>query len=146
MEVCFNKVYFITGHQQLVLAAVIRNLDHKNVMHDAQLKSYAIQVAAALARQIRSEIVLSEIGFVSDLCRHLRKSLQATVESAGEQESNINVLLQNSIEDCLLEIAKGVSLKQSRKNKCICFLLYCISYILQFTGYVRLGMHSHCLT
>ncbi|KAB1202104.1 hypothetical protein CJ030_MR8G004271 [Morella rubra] len=42
------------------------------------------------------------------LTRHLRKSLQATVESVGEQESNSNILLQNSIEDCLLEIAKGI--------------------------------------
>ncbi|KAA8536735.1 hypothetical protein F0562_029213 [Nyssa sinensis] len=49
------------------------------------------------------------IGFVSDLCWHLRKSLKATVELLGEQESNLNVSLQNSIEDCLLEIAKGVA-------------------------------------
>lgn len=88
---------------------MIRHLDHKNVSHDPQLKSYVIQVATALAWQIRSGTVLAEIGFVGDLCRHLRKSLQATVESVGEQEANTNILLQNSIEDCLLEIAKGVN-------------------------------------
>ncbi|XP_022743108.1 protein EFR3 homolog B-like isoform X1 [Durio zibethinus] len=97
-----------SGNRQLILAAVVRHLDHKNVAHDPQLKSYIIQVAAALARQIRSRGVLGEIGFVSDLCRHLRKSFQATLESVGEQESNLNILLQNSIEDCLLEIAKGI--------------------------------------
>ncbi|XVE89558.1 hypothetical protein DITRI_Ditri20bG0005700 [Diplodiscus trichospermus] len=97
-----------SGNRQLILAAVIRHLDHKNVAHDPRLKSYIIQVAAALARQIRSRGVLAEIGFVSDLCRHLRKSFQATLESVGEQESNLNILLQNSIEDCLLEIAKGI--------------------------------------
>lgn len=96
------------GHHQLVLAAVIRHLDHKNVALDPQVKSYVIEVAAALAQQIRSGAVLTEIGYVSDLCRHLRKSLQAAVESAGEQESNLNISLQNSIEDCLLEIAKGI--------------------------------------
>ncbi|XP_050222959.1 protein SEMI-ROLLED LEAF 2 [Mercurialis annua] len=97
-----------SGHQQSVLAAVIRHLDHKNVTHDPQLKSHVIQVAATLAKQIRSEVVLAEIGFVSDLCRHLRKSFQATIESAGEQELNLNILLQHSIEDCLLEIVKGI--------------------------------------
>lgn len=97
-----------SGNQQLILASVIRHLDHKNVSHDPQLKSYVIQVASALARQIRSGMVLVEIGSVSDLCRHLRKSFQATVESVGEQESNLNILLRNSIEDCLLEIAKGM--------------------------------------
>lgn len=102
--------FFFPGNQQLILASLIHHLDHKNVAQDPQLKSYVIQVATALARQIRSGSVLAEIGFVCDLCRHLRKSLQATVESVGEQESNSNILLQNSIEDCLLEIAKGVSL------------------------------------
>ncbi|GMI85043.1 EFR3 OF PLANT 4 [Hibiscus trionum] len=96
------------GNQQLILAAVVRHLEHKNVAHDPQLKSYIIQIAAALARQVRSRGVLGEIGFVSDLCRHLRKSFQATLESRGEQDTNLNILLQNSIEDCLLEIAKGI--------------------------------------
>ncbi|XP_041018680.1 protein SEMI-ROLLED LEAF 2-like [Juglans microcarpa x Juglans regia] len=102
--------YFVdsTGNKQLILASLIRHLDHKNVSHDPQLKSYVIQAATTLARQIRSGTVLAEIGFVCDLCRHLRKSLQATVESVGEQEANTNILLHNSIEDCLLEIAKGI--------------------------------------
>ncbi|XP_021821280.1 uncharacterized protein LOC110762878 isoform X1 [Prunus avium] len=110
MLVLSDMSYFMeaSGNQQLILAYVIRHLDHKNISHDPQLKSYVIQVASALASQIRSGAVLAEIGFVSDLCRHLRKSLQATAESVGEQESNINIMLQNSIEDCLLEIARGI--------------------------------------
>ena len=105
---CLLMLFLIAGDRLLILAAVIRHLDHKNVEHDPQIKSNVIQVASALTRQIRSGVVLSEIGFVSDLCRHLRKSFQATVESVGEQESNLNISLQNSIEDCLLEMAKGV--------------------------------------
>ncbi|GKD78214.1 protein EFR3 homolog B [Tanacetum coccineum] len=57
---------------------------------------------------VRSEVVLKDIGYVSDLCRHLRKSLQATAESVGELELSLNTSLQSSIEDCLLEIAKGI--------------------------------------
>ncbi|KAE8725513.1 cytochrome c oxidase subunit 5C [Hibiscus syriacus] len=97
-----------SGNHQLILAAVVRHLDHKNMAHDPQLKSYIVQVAAALATQVRSRGALAETGFVSDLCRHLRKSFQATLESVGQQESNLNILLRNSIEECLLEIAKGI--------------------------------------
>lgn len=97
-----------SGNQQLILASVIRHLDHKNIFHDLQLKSCVIRVATALARQIRISSALTEIGSVSDLCRHLRKSLQATVEAVGEEELNLNYSLQNAIEDCLVEIAKGV--------------------------------------
>lgn len=107
---CLVVSISVSGNKQLILTYVIRHLDHKNVSHDPELKSHVIQIATALARQIRSGAMLAEIGFVSDLCRHLRKSLQATVESVGEQESNLNFMLQNSIEDCLLEIAKRVSL------------------------------------
>ncbi|GJZ50847.1 protein semi-rolled leaf 2 [Tanacetum coccineum] len=57
----------------------------------------------------RSEVALKDIGYVSDLYRHLRKSLQATVESVGELELSLNTSLQSSIEDCLLEIAKGIA-------------------------------------
>ncbi|CAL1407681.1 unnamed protein product [Linum trigynum] len=103
--------YFLEseGHQQSVLSAVIRHLDHKNVAHDPQLKSNVVQVAAGLTRQIRSVKVLAEVGFVGDLCRHLRKSLQASAEPIGDQELDLNASLQNSIEDCLLEIAKGIA-------------------------------------
>lgn len=79
-------------------------------MNDPQLKSYVVQVATSLAMQIRSARALAEIGFVGDLCRHLRKSLQASSEFVGEQELNLNISLQNSIENCLLEIANGVGL------------------------------------
>ncbi|XP_062144485.1 protein SEMI-ROLLED LEAF 2 isoform X2 [Alnus glutinosa] len=111
MMILSDMSYFMesSGNQQLILASLIRHLDHKNVAHDPQLKSYVIQVTTALARQIRSGVVLAEIGFVRDLCRHLRKSLQATVESVSEQDSSSNILLQNSIEDCLLETAKGIA-------------------------------------
>ncbi|XP_010267987.1 PREDICTED: uncharacterized protein LOC104605067 isoform X2 [Nelumbo nucifera] len=96
------------GSEQLILASVIRHLDHKNVSHDRQVKSDIIQIAATLARQIRTQTMVAEIGIISDLCRHLRKSLQAKAELVGQQEANLNISLQNSIEDCLLEIAKGI--------------------------------------
>ncbi|XP_045795084.1 protein SEMI-ROLLED LEAF 2 isoform X1 [Trifolium pratense] len=110
MMVLSSMAYFIenTGNQRFILASVIHHLDHKNVMNDPQLKSYVVQVATSLAMQIRSGRRLAEIGFVGDLCRHLRKSFQASSEFVGEQEFNLNISLQSSIENCLLEIANGV--------------------------------------
>lgn len=98
----------IIGYQQLILAGVVRHLDHKNVAHDPEMKCHIIQTASCLACQVRSEGVISDMGFVSDLFRHLRKSFQATAESVGEQELNVNAALQTSIESCLLETVRGV--------------------------------------
>lgn len=110
MIVLSMMAYFMenSGNQRLILASVIHHLDHKNVMNDPELKTCVVQVATSLAMQIRSGRGLAEIGFVGDLCRHLRKSLQASSEFVGEQELNLNISLQNSIEDCLLEIGNGV--------------------------------------
>lgn len=111
MMVLSDMSYYMEylGHQQSILTAVVRHLDHKNVSHDPKIKSNIVQTATALARQIRSNVVLSDIGFVNDLCRHMRKSLQASVDLVGEQELNLNIILQNSIEDCLLETARGIA-------------------------------------
>ncbi|KAF3791178.1 EFR3-like protein, partial [Nymphaea thermarum] len=99
----------VRWNDQLILAAIIRHLDHKNVAHDLRVKSSIIQIVTALAQQFRSRALVAEAGVVSDLCRHLRKSLQATDESVGLEESNANLSLQSSIEDCLLEISKRIS-------------------------------------
>ncbi|KAL2231298.1 UNVERIFIED_CONTAM: Protein SEMI-ROLLED LEAF 2 [Sesamum indicum] len=96
------------GYQQLILAGVVRHLDHKNVVHDAEMKCHIVQTASYLARQVRLEAVISDMGFVSDLFRHLRKSFQATAEPVGEQELNMNAALQTSIETCLLETVRGI--------------------------------------
>ncbi|XP_028791403.1 uncharacterized protein LOC114747268 [Neltuma alba] len=110
MMVLSTMAYFTDNseNQVLILASLIRHLDHKNIVHDPQLKTSVIQVATGLAMQIRSVRGLVEIGFVGDLCRHLRKSLQASSELVEEQELNLNIMLQNSIEECLLEIAKAI--------------------------------------
>lgn len=98
-------------------------------MHDPQIKSDIVQVATSFVRQLKSRAVVAEI-VVSDLCRHLRKSLQATVESVGLQISNWNDSLQNSIEDCLLEIIKGVSPISFRSSEVHEVYIWMLFYIM----------------
>lgn len=109
VTVLCDMCYFmeLPENQQIILNGIIRHMDHKNVSHDPVVKSCVVQVAANVARQIRSGGTLSDVGCVSDLLRHLRKSLQSIAGPTGEQEINLNIHLQNSIESCLLEIAKG---------------------------------------
>ena len=98
----------MTGNEQALLTGIVRHLDHKNVVHEPKIKSDIIQISTGLIKELRAEKVVPEFGVVSDLCRHLRKSLQATVQVVEEQESGLNSLLQSSIQSCLLEIARGV--------------------------------------
>ncbi|KAJ1297448.1 hypothetical protein BS78_01G377100 [Paspalum vaginatum] len=96
-----------SGNEQLILTAVIRHLDHKNISHDPQTKSDIIQTATSLARQLRSRRFAVELVVAGDLCKHLRKTLEA-VESGNAEELSLNESLQNFLEDCLMEVVRGI--------------------------------------
>ncbi|KAM0954487.1 putative armadillo-like helical protein [Dioscorea sansibarensis] len=123
LVVLSDMAYYVksSGNEQVILAGIIRHLDHKNVVHDPQTKADIVLAATSLVRQLKSREVVLEVGVVSDLCRHLRKTLQATLESVGQQQTEYYTSLQNSIEDCLLEIAKGVG------DACLLFDMMAIS-------------------
>ncbi|KVI11086.1 Armadillo-type fold, partial [Cynara cardunculus var. scolymus] len=99
-QICVQRMVELAKekNQQLILASVVHHLDHKNVSHDPELKSYVIQTTTALAWQVRSEVALKDIGFVSDLCRHLRKSLQATVFPEGLLLQLLKLMLHPDVE------------------------------------------------
>uniref|UniRef100_A0A0E0KCU2 Uncharacterized protein n=1 Tax=Oryza punctata TaxID=4537 RepID=A0A0E0KCU2_ORYPU len=97
-----------SGNEQLILTCVIRHLDHKNVLYDPQIKSDMIQTATLLARQLRSRGIAPELVVAGDLCRHLRKTLEA-MESVSIEELNLNESLQNFLQDCLLEVVRGIN-------------------------------------
>ncbi|KAK1316161.1 hypothetical protein QJS10_CPA05g00220 [Acorus calamus] len=109
MVVLSDMSYLVEGSgiEQSILGCVIRHLDHKNVVLDPQVKSDIVQIATALVRQLNTQAAV-DVGIIRDLCRHLTKSLQATVDVVGHQESNWNIMLQNSIESCLLEISRQI--------------------------------------
>ncbi|KAK8948217.1 hypothetical protein KSP40_PGU008290 [Platanthera guangdongensis] len=102
---CSSK---ISGNEQFILISLIRHLDNKEIVHDPQLKSNIVQIATSLMKQLRLQSLVAEIGAMSNLCRHLSKSLQSTIEIVRAEEESWNFLLQDSIEDCLLEIVNGI--------------------------------------
>ncbi|KAM3229210.1 hypothetical protein ACQJBY_060236 [Aegilops geniculata] len=100
-----------SGNEHLILTTVIRHLDHKNILHCPQTKSDIIQTATSLARQLRSRGVSPELAVAGDLCRHLRKTLEA-MESASVAELSLNESLQNFLEGCLVEVVFPEALLQ----------------------------------
>ena len=104
---CLLMCSFLAGNEQLILTAVIRHLDHKNVSRDVQTKSDIIQTATSLARQLRSRGYAAELVVAGDLCKHLRKTLEA-VELGSVEDLNLNESLQHLLEDCLMEVVRGV--------------------------------------
>lgn len=94
----------------MLLSALVRHLDHKSIAHHTQKKTDIVRIVAILARQTRPKATLNEVSVISDLCKHLRKSIQATMEAVDQQEINSNMSFKSYIEECLLEFVKRVKL------------------------------------
>eukprot|EP00249_Psilotum_nudum_P022334 c28475_g1_i1 orf=207-3284(-) len=97
-----------SGNDHLLLAVLVRHLDHKNVSHQAQMKADIVEITTILARLSKAKATVTEVGVISDLFRHLRRTLQCSLEASGPLERNWNNSLQMALEECLLEFARKV--------------------------------------
>lgn len=103
-----------TENDQLLLAALVRHLDHKKVEESLRTKTNIIALTAVLARQSKAKATVAEVGAMSDLLRHLQKSLQSGMETSmvvGDNKDfpEQNSALQTAIEECLMEFGRRVS-------------------------------------
>ncbi|EFJ30748.1 hypothetical protein SELMODRAFT_90004 [Selaginella moellendorffii] len=97
-----------TGNDHLVLGALVRHLDHKNVANELPVKTEIVRVTTVLARHSKPKSKHSEVGIINDLSRHLRRSLQLSLEmSSGVNMEHLNDCLQ-AIERCLIELARRI--------------------------------------
>jgi hypothetical protein len=104
-SICF------TGNGQLLLAALVRHLDHKNVEGNLVMKTNIVILTAVLARQSKAKATVAEVGAMSDLSKHLRRSLQVSMETpvgGSVRAPDENISLQAAIEECLMEFGRRV--------------------------------------
>lgn len=98
-----------TGNGQLLLAALVRHLDHKIVEEKVVMKRNIVALTAVLARQSKTKATVAEVGAMSDLSRHLRMSLQMSMQSSVPGSVfDENISLQAAIEECLMEFGRRV--------------------------------------
>ncbi|KAL3696176.1 hypothetical protein R1sor_010252 [Riccia sorocarpa] len=101
-----------SGNEQLFLPVLVRHLDHKNIVGNLRLKLHVVEVIGSLAKHSKSRATVADIAAMSDLVRHLRRSLQSSVDLSAPRQAGVNNLnnsLQNAIEDCLVELARRIS-------------------------------------
>jgi hypothetical protein len=106
MQYCMD----ISGNEQLFFPIVIRHLDQKVVADQPSLKANIVEIVANLARHSKAKPTVADLGAMSDLLKHLRKSIQFTMESSPSTghlvEDHQN--LQTALDECLTELVKRV--------------------------------------
>ncbi|PKA47054.1 hypothetical protein AXF42_Ash011728 [Apostasia shenzhenica] len=94
----------------LLLSILIKHIDHKTVQKQAQMQLNMIEIATHLATQSKAETSLAIVSTVSDLVRHLRRSMQCTIGNTSMSDDALkwNSKFQAAIDECLIQLSKKV--------------------------------------
>lgn len=96
------------GNDSFLLVVLMRHLDHKSVSQDPHTKSDIVSIAASLIRQSKSKTTTIDMGILSDILRHLRNTLIATMEVSLQPVLADYTDLQLAIQKLLLELVKKI--------------------------------------
>lgn len=75
------------------------------------MKIHIVEVIGSLAQHSKARATVADVAAMSDLVRHLRKSIQSSLETSKSGQGgrgSLNRGLQGAIQDCLMELAKRV--------------------------------------
>ncbi|KAG6383829.1 hypothetical protein SASPL_156398 [Salvia splendens] len=101
---------FNRHNTHFLLCAVIKHLDNKNVLKNPNMQIDIVQVAISLARVTKVQPSVQIIGAFSDMMRHLRKSLQYTLDDSelGDEVIRWNKKFYAVIDECLVQLSYKV--------------------------------------
>ncbi|KAL9336325.1 hypothetical protein Peur_070813 [Populus x canadensis] len=94
----------------VLLSILIKHLDHKNVLKEPSMQLDIVEVTTALAQHVKADPSVAIIGAVSDVMRHLRKSIHCSLDDAnlGAEIKNWNKNLREVVDKCLTELVYKV--------------------------------------
>ena len=94
----------------MLLSILVKHLEHKTVLKQPDMQLNIIEVTTCLAAQSKAQSSVAIIGAISDLLRHLRRSMQCTLSKLdlGDDMIKWNNRFQKAVDGCLVQLAKKV--------------------------------------
>ncbi|KAJ7972220.1 ARM repeat superfamily protein [Quillaja saponaria] len=92
------------------LPILIKHLDHKNVLKQPNMQLDIIEVTTSLVQHTKVEPSVAIVGAVSDVMRHLRKSIHCSLddENLGTDVINWNRKFREAVDNCLVHLSNKV--------------------------------------
>ncbi|XP_057770344.1 protein SEMI-ROLLED LEAF 2 [Salvia miltiorrhiza] len=99
-----------SGSTHLLLSILVKHLDHKNVLKQPDMQLDVVEVVTALARLTKMQSTVPIVSAVSDIMRHLRKSIHYSLDDAnlGDQVIKWNRKFHQVVDECLTELTSKV--------------------------------------
>lgn len=93
-----------------MLSILVKHLDHKNVLKQPKIQLDIVQVTSSLAQDAKVNPSVAMIGALSDVMRHLRKSIHCSLDDAnlGADIINWNRSFREVVDDCLVQLSHKV--------------------------------------
>ncbi|XP_072952625.1 protein SEMI-ROLLED LEAF 2-like [Typha angustifolia] len=94
----------------LMISALIKHLEHKAILKQPSLQLSIVEVTATLAEQSKAQASVAIIGAISDLVRHLRKTMHFSLDSKelGDEITKWNDKFRKAVDECLVQLSKKV--------------------------------------
>ncbi|KAL0428551.1 UNVERIFIED_CONTAM: protein SEMI-ROLLED LEAF 2 [Sesamum latifolium] len=94
-----------------LLSILIKHLDHKNVLKLPDMQLDIVEVVTALVRLTKVQSSVAIVSAVSDIMRHLRKSIHYTLDDAnlGNEVIKWNRKFHQVVDECLTELSSKVA-------------------------------------
>ncbi|CAI0404585.1 unnamed protein product [Linum tenue] len=100
-----------SGHNtHFVLAILIKHLDHKNVLKKPTMQLDIVSISTSLAQATKPQQSLAIVGALSDMMRHLRKSIHCSLDDSalGNEVIEWNRKFQEAVDECLVQLSQKV--------------------------------------
>ncbi|KAK7312099.1 hypothetical protein VNO77_35686 [Canavalia gladiata] len=90
----------------LLLSILVKHLDHKNVLKNPNMQLDIVGVVTQLAQQTRVQQSVAIIGALSDMMRHLRKSIHCSLDDSnlGTEVIQWNQKYRMEVDECLVQL------------------------------------------
>ncbi|KAI3732997.1 hypothetical protein L1987_64211 [Smallanthus sonchifolius] len=98
------------GNTHLLLAVLVKHLDHKNVLNRANMLLDILEITTSLARETKIKPSVSIVGAINDILRHLRKGIHHSQTDAnlGADVMEWTKKFQEAVDECLVELSSKV--------------------------------------
>ncbi|KAL1549971.1 protein SEMI-ROLLED LEAF 2-like isoform X2 [Salvia divinorum] len=93
-----------------LLSILVKHLDHKNILKQPEMQLDIVQVTTVLARMSKVQSSVAIVSAVSDIMRHLRKSIHNKLDDAnlGQDLVKWNRKFHEAVDECLIELSSKV--------------------------------------
>ncbi|KAJ0985866.1 hypothetical protein J5N97_004222 [Dioscorea zingiberensis] len=94
----------------LLLSILIKHLDHKAVLKKPDMQLNIVEVTTILAEHSKSQTSVALVTAISDLVRHLRRTMQCALCNQVLRDDTIkwNNEFRAALDDCLVQLCKKV--------------------------------------